>query len=233
MFPSERTVSSAWRSGAVICLTLIAVAVSYGSLSHQAGLHIWQTAVLAALAYGGAAEMLFVGTLTAGGLPAAAALGGILVNSRNFAYGLNVGTFTPGGWRTVLGAHLVNDETTAFSRTGASTGERWRRFSRLGTAMLFCWVSGAVAGQLLAGVADTSTFGVDAAFPVILIAMILPDLRRRPTLLTSLAAVTVSLLVTPVVPPGLATVCALIVLLPWALSAAQSGSAPRSGRSSS
>lgn len=215
MTPSDRT---AVKDGAVICLTLIAVGVSYGSLSHQAGLHLWQTAVLALLAYGGAAEIVFVGTIGAGGSPVAAVLGGVLVNTRNLAYGMNVGTIAPRGWQAVAGAHLVNDETMAFSRTCESAEQRWRRFSVLGIALLASWMSGAVTGQLVAGLTDTDAFGVDAAFPVILIAMVLPDLRRRPTLLAALAAVVVSISVTPVVPSGLAAVCALIVLLPWALS---------------
>jgi predicted branched-subunit amino acid permease len=63
---------------------------------------------------------------------------------------------------------------------------------------------------------------VDAAFPVILVAMVLPDLRRRPTLLAALAAAVVSVSATPVVPSGLAAVCALVVLLPWALSTRRS-----------
>lgn len=206
------------KDGAVICLTLIAVGVSYGSLSHQAGLYLWQTAVLAALAYGGAAEILFVGTIGAGGSPVAAVLGGVLVNTRNLAYGMNVGTIAPRGWQAVAGAHLVNDETMAFSRTGQSAGQRWRRFTIFGVVMLFFWISGAVTGHLVAGLTDTDALGVDAAFPVILIAMVLPDLRRRPTLLAALAAVVVGISVTPVVPSGLAAVCALVVLLPWTLS---------------
>jgi 4-azaleucine resistance transporter AzlC len=219
MAPSDRT---AVKDGAVICLTLIAVGLSYGSLSHQAGLHLWQTAFLAALAYGGAAEILFVGTLGAGGSPVAAVLGGVLVNSRNLAYGMNVGTIAPRGWRAVAGAHLVNDETMAFSRVREPADRRWRRFSVLGIALLLSWLGGAVAGQLVAGLTDTDAFGVDAAFPVILVAMVLPDLRRRPTLLAALAAAVVSLSATPVVPSGLAAVCALVVLLPWALSTRRS-----------
>jgi 4-azaleucine resistance transporter AzlC len=210
------------KDGAVICLTLIAVGLSYGSLSHQAGLHLWQTAFLAALAYGGAAEILFVGTLGAGGSPVAAVLGGVLVNSRNLAYGMNVGTIAPRGWRAVAGAHLVNDETMAFSRVREPADRRWRRFSVLGIALLLSWLGGAVAGQLVAGLTDTDAFGVDAAFPVILVAMVLPDLRRRPTLLAALAAAVVSVSATPVVPSGLAAVCALVVLLPWALSTRRS-----------
>jgi 4-azaleucine resistance transporter AzlC len=219
MAPSDRT---AVKDGAVICLTLIAVGLSYGSLSHQAGLHLWQTAFLAALAYGGAAEILFVGTLGAGGSPVAAVLGGVLVNSRNLAYGMNVGTIAPRGWRAVAGAHLVNDETMAFSRVREPADRRWRRFSVLGIALLLSWLGGAVAGQLVAGLTDTDAFGVDAAFPVILVAMVLPDLRRRPTLLAALAAAVVSVSATPVVPSGLAAVCALVVLLPWALSTRRS-----------
>lgn len=213
MNPSHGT--AAWRSGAVICLTLVAVAISYGSLSHDAGLHLWQTVFLAALAYGGAAEILFVGTLGAGGSPVAAVLGGAMVNTRNLAYGMNVGTFVPGGWRSVLGAHLVNDETVAFGRVGRTRREKWVRFTGLGVIMGLCWVCGAAGGQLIAGVIDTDMFGFDAAFPVILVAMVLGDLRGRPMVVTASMAVALALLLTPVVPPGLAAICALVALVPW------------------
>lgn len=206
-------------TGAAICLTLIAVSVSYGALSHQAGFALWQTVLFAALAYGGAAEMLYVSTIGAGGAPVTAALGGILVNIRNLAYGMNVGTFAPGGWRSVVAAHLVNDETAAFSRTGQDAADRWTRFHVLGAAMLCCWVGGAAGGQLLAGSVDTGMFGFDSAFPVILVAMVMPDLRSRPMAITAVVAVVLSVVLVPVLPPGLAAPASLVALVPWVLAA--------------
>ena len=57
---------------------------------------------------------------------------------------------------------------------------------------------------MLAGsaVPDPAAFGVDAAFPAGLLALLLPGLRRRDARRVALTAAVVALLATPVLPPG-------------------------------
>ncbi|EKU45540.1 AzlC family protein [Brevibacterium casei S18] len=113
--------SSTYRAVAIITVTIVAVALSYGAISQVSGFAWWQTLMLAAFALGGAAEFTFVGVIAAGGAPILAVLAGLLVNSRNFAFGMAVGPFFPQDWRALIAAHWINDESTAVARTG---GER-------------------------------------------------------------------------------------------------------------
>lgn len=69
---------------------------------------------------------------------------------------------------------------------------------------------GVLAGSV---VPDPSEFGVDAAFPAALLALLLPSLRRADARRVGLTAATVALLATPVLPAGLSVLAGLLGLL--------------------
>src|SRR5699024_7406669 len=100
---------STYRAVAIVTITIIAVALSYGAISAVSGFAWWQTLLLAMFALGGAAEFTFVGVIAAGGAPILAVLAGLLVNSRNFAFGIAVGPFFPQDWRALIASHWIND----------------------------------------------------------------------------------------------------------------------------
>lgn len=72
------------------------------------------------------------------------------------------------------------------------------------------------AGGALAGgaIGDTGTFGLDAAFPAVLLALVLPALRKDSGVRrAALAGAVVALAATPVVPAGVPVLLALAGLL--------------------
>lgn len=215
--PSQR------RTALVICLTMLPVALSYGALSAAAGLKLWQTAMLAATALGGSAELTFIAVIAGGGLPIFGVIGGWLVNTRNFAFGLNVGQYTPNGWRSFAAAHFVNDESTAFARMVRGDRARWGNFIVMAAGVFITWVGGAVIGQLIGSVIDAEVFGLDAAFPVLLVAMVAADLRRPFMGATAAGGVLIAVVMTPLLPLGLGAVSSLIILIPAALALALIG----------
>ena len=81
---------------------------------------------------------------------------------------------------------------------------------------------------MLAGsaVPDPAAFGVDAAFPAGLLALLLPGLRRRDARRVALAAAVVALLAALALPPGLPVLVGLLGLL--AAGRASSGEQPSS-----
>ena len=203
--------SSTYRAVAIITVTIVAVALSYGAISQVSGFAWWQTLMLAAFALGGAAEFTFVGVIAAGGAPILAVLAGLLVNSRNFAFGMAVGPFFPQDWRALIASHWINDESTAVARTGGNDRQRWRAFLLMGVAIAIMWPSGAVVGQWLGSVIDADMLGLDAAFPIILFCLIRGDLRNRSTLCLTLAGILVAVCLTPILPLGLGAVTSLSV----------------------
>ena len=204
---------STYRAVAIVTITIIAVALSYGAISAVSGFAWWQTLLLAMFALGGAAEFTFVGVIAAGGAPILAVLAGLLVNSRNFAFGVAVGPFFPQDWRALIASHWINDESTAISRTGRNDRARWHAFLLMGAAIALMWPSGAMVGQWLGNVIDADLLGLDAAFPIILFCLIRGDLKNRATLSLTLAGILIAVVLTPLLPLGLGAVTSLSVFV--------------------
>ncbi len=211
---------SLWRTGdrgtvraiALICVSVGIVGVSYGVTAGAAGFTLWQLLALAVLVLGASSEFLFVGIIAVGGSVVAAVVAGLLINSRNFAYGVAAGSFLAPGWRRAVGAHLVNDETVAVSTAQDVTSKRRAAFWLCGVGIALCWPMGAVLGSLLGGVVgDPAALGLDAAFPAAVLALVLPASKEKLTLVAAVVGSVVAVSVSPFLPAGAAPLVALIV----------------------
>lgn len=186
--------------------------VSFGAIAVAGGLPVWVPVVMSLVVYAGSAQFSAVGVVLAGGGPLAAAATGLLLNTRNAAFSLAVADLLgPGRASRLLGAHLVTDETVAFALAQPDPARRRVAFWISGVGLFAVWnigvLAGAVAGSALG---DTAAYGLDAAFPAVLVALVLPTLRtdarlRRPAALGAALA----LAATPVVPAGAPVLLAL------------------------
>jgi predicted branched-subunit amino acid permease len=104
------------RSVLVVCLADGLVGLAFGAITVGAGLPLWLPVLLSVVVFAGSAQFLLVGVLAAGGSVVAAVAAGLLVNARLLPLGLAVGDAIGGGrWRTLLGSHLLTDESAAFA----------------------------------------------------------------------------------------------------------------------
>ena len=99
------------------------------------------TLALSLLVFAGGAQFIVVAVAAAGGSPLAGLLGGLLLNARLLPYGLAMGGVIGDRWPArLLGAHILIDESVAFSRArgrgsgpGSPTGSAGAWRSRSGT----------------------------------------------------------------------------------------------------
>ncbi|MBD0862222.1 AzlC family ABC transporter permease [Gordonia sp. zg691] len=206
-----RTLDSATlRAVAVMCVSILVIGASYGVAAHGAGLTLWQIVLIATLVLAGSSEFVFVGILAAGGVPILAALAGLLVNTRNFGYGLAVGKHLRGVPEILFGAHLINDETAAMTTAESEPRRARAAFLLCGVGVLLSWPLGAALGAGLGGVlADPERLGLDAAFPALLAALAIPALRERATWAAVAVGGAVAVASTPFLPAGLPVIGAL------------------------
>jgi predicted branched-subunit amino acid permease len=154
--------------------------------------------------------------LVAGGSPVAAALAGLLVNLRHLPFGFAVADALPRrGLARLVGTHLMTDEATAFTVARTEPAARRSAYWLAGVGLFVCWNAGVALG-VLGGrvVGDTDALGLDAAFPAVLLALVLPSLRgdgvaRRAVAVGSVVAVAAAL----VLPSGLPVLAALLGLV--------------------
>ncbi|WP_330306556.1 MULTISPECIES: AzlC family ABC transporter permease [unclassified Streptomyces] len=204
------------RDVALVCLAGGVVGVSFGAIAVAGGLPVWVPVVMSLVVYAGSAQFSTVGVLLAGGGPFAAAATGLLLNTRTAAYSLAVADVIGSGRVSrLVGAHLVTDETVAFALAQPDPGRRRAAFWISGIGLFATWnlcvLGGALAGSALG---DTGTYGLDAAFPAVLAALVLPALRKDAGVRrAALAGAVVALAVTPVVPAGVPVLLALAGLL--------------------
>ena len=244
------------RDIAVTCLAVLLIGLSYGAIAVASGFPLWIPAAQSVLVLAGASEFLFIGIVAAGGNPIAAALAGLLVNARHLPYGLALPDITgpeingpdvtgPAvtgrAWRRMVGAHVMNDESVVFALAQDDLPGKRAAYWACGLGVLVCWPGGAVLGALIgSAVHDTGAFGLDAMFPAVILALIVPDLRDRLTLRAALTGAAVALAATPFLPAGLPVLLALVTVLPLlrqrpsavtaqAGATTESGAAPESG----
>jgi 4-azaleucine resistance transporter AzlC len=190
------------------------VGISYGASAVAAGFPLWLPAVTGALVLAGSSEFLFVGITAAGGNPFAAVAAGLLVNARHVPYGLAVPEVIEPGWRRIVGTHLMNDESVVLALSQPDLVRKRAAYRLCGLGILIAWPLGAFLGGLGGTqVRDVGAFGLDATFPAVILALILPSLRDRITRRAALVGAAVALVATVYLPAGLPELLALTGLL--------------------
>lgn len=202
------------RDIALVCLADGIVGVSFGAITVAVGLPIWLPMLLSVVVFAGASQFLFVAIIAAGGSPIAAFAAGLLVNARHLPFGLAIGEVIGSGWvRRIVGSQLIIDESTAFALAEKEPERRRAAFWGCGIALFVCWnigvVGGAFGGQVIS---DTDAFGMDAAFPAVLLALVMPSLKDRATRFAAIVGAVVAVALTPLIPAGLPVLLSLVAL---------------------
>jgi branched chain amino acid efflux pump len=216
------------RDVALVCLADAILAASFGAISVAGGLPPWVPVTMSLLVFSGGAQFAAVGVVLAGGSPAAAVVAGLLLNSRLLPYGFTVSGVLGGRWwARLLGAHVITDETVAFVLRQRDRQMRRAVFWVCGLGLFVCW-NLAVALGALAGTAisDTRSLGLDAAFPTVLLALVLPSLRDRRTRNAALLGAVIAVATAPFLPAGLPLLVALAGLV---LAGRTATAPPRTG----
>ena len=194
--------------------------VAFGAAAASAGLAPWQALTLSLLMFTGASQFALVGVLGAGGSALAAVGGALLLGTRNTVYGVRlVPLLAPRGvLRRLATAHWVIDETTALA-VSAPDRALARLWFLVGGATIFTlWNATTLAGALGAGaLSGTAQAALDSVVPAAFLALLWPRLRRgfpeaAVQRRVALGGAVVALVLTPVVPPGVQVVAAVVAV---------------------
>jgi 4-azaleucine resistance transporter AzlC len=195
----------------LVCLADCLVGVSYGAIAVSSGFPLWLPMLMSLVVFAGASQFMFLGIVAAGGHPFAAVLAGLLANARHLPFGFAVGDAVGRGrGARMFGSHLMSDETVAFAMAQDEAERRRAAYWACGLGIFVCWNTGVLVGAFAGtAISDTDAFGLDAAFPAVLLALVLPSLRDKAARLPVLVGVVVALATTPFLPAGLPVLLAL------------------------
>ena len=219
MNPADRT--TIVRDVVLVCLADAIVGVSFGATAVAGGLPPWVPVAMSLLVFAGGSQLAATSVVLAGGSPAAAVAAGVLLNTRLVPYGFAVADVTGNRWYTrFLGAHVTTDESVAFALRQAHTDTRKFAFWACGISLFVSWNAATIVGTVVGTmVRNTGSFGLDATFPAVMLALALPVLADGRTRAAAGTGAVTAVALTPVLPAGLPVLTALAGLAwlrsPW------------------
>jgi 4-azaleucine resistance transporter AzlC len=224
---AERPGDRGYRHGVTASLPLsVAVfgfGISYGVLALSVGMGSLAPVVMSAATFAGSAQFAAASVLGGGGSATTAILAALMLNARYLPLGVTVAPWLEGGfWSRLLHAHLMVDESWAIASEGQG---RWNPQVLLaaGMGIWIAWVAGTAIGVLFGdALGDPAKLGLDAAFPALFLALLVPQLRSEeratavaglrigapPQAVAALLGAAIALVLTPFTPAGVPIICA-------------------------
>jgi 4-azaleucine resistance transporter AzlC len=208
------------RAIAPIVVAAAAFGGTFGVLAREAGIETPAALTMSATTFAGSAQFAVASVLEAGGGIAAAVAAAVFLNARYAPISLSVApAFGGGRLRRLLESQLIVDESWAVSRRSDGSHER-RLLVGAGLVLYVAWMGGTAIGALAGeALGDPERLGLDAAFPALFLALLVPQVRSRRAVAAAIAGGSLALALVPFAPAGVPIVAASAAcLLGWSRS---------------
>lgn len=171
----------------------------YGVLATNSGLSTFDAQVMSAVVFAGSSQFMLV-QLAALGTPAIMMiLTGFVINLRHALYSASIAPYTKHlstAWKVIL-SYLLTDEAYAVTvmRYRDPDTSRYKHWFFLGSglALWVCWQASTAAGIFL-GAQVPPAWGLDFTLALTFIAIAVPAIKDKPSLLSALSAGVTALL---------------------------------------
>ncbi len=197
-----------------IALASATFGASFGVLARASHMGRLAPIVMSATTFAGSAQFAATSVLKEGGGLAAAITAAVLLNARYAAISISVSSIFRGPWwRRLVESQLIVDESWAISSKGDGRFDRGMLVGA-GAVLYVAWTGGTTIGALAGGaIGDPNRLGLDAAFPALFFALLLPQLRERRAVAAALGGAAIALILLPFTPPGVPIIVAAAACL--------------------
>jgi 4-azaleucine resistance transporter AzlC len=202
---------------APIAIAAAAFGATFGVLAQEAGMQALAALTMSATTFAGSAQFAAASVLGTGGGVAAAVASATLLNARYAPISVSVApVFVGGPVRRLVESQLIVDESWAVSRRRDGRYDR-RILVGAGLVLYAGWVGGTAVGAFGGdAVGSPERLGLDAAFPALFLALLVPQVRTRRALAGAVAGAAIALALMPVATAGVPIVAASAAcLLGW------------------
>jgi 4-azaleucine resistance transporter AzlC len=202
------------RAVAPLAIAVFGFGVSFGLLARSAGMGWLAPLVMSATTFAGSSQFAAASVLHEGGTVGAAIAAAVLLNARYGPIGVSVAPSMEGGaWSRFVRSQLIVDESWAVSAQAEGRFDV-PKLVGAGLAIYVAWVAGTAIGVAFGtALGDPNALGLDAAFPALFLALLVPQLRSRTAALAAVLGGAIALALTPVAPPGVPIVAAALATI--------------------
>jgi len=177
------------------------------------GVEPWVVALAGTIMFSATGELALAGVLAGGGSLGSAVASALLVSARFGLLAIPLSTRFVGRGRLerMVAAYMVVDPSVVMAMKERTPALARQTYWRLSGGMCAAWVIGSVAGVLIGSlVPNPRDWGMDVAFPALLLAITGTAMRAsRTAALAAATAAAIALVLTPFVPAGIPVLCAV------------------------
>lgn len=217
MGPADEKRFSTLRDGAKaawpICLGYFPIGLAFGVIAGKAGLSPLDIGLMSLLVFAGSAQFIAVSMLGTGAGLISIVTTTLVVNLRHLLMSSSLALHLKNlaGWRTLLYAYGVTDESFAVNLTRFREGGwDWRRALVVNHASNAAWVGSTVLGGCAGEFIPHGAFGIDYALIAMFLCLLVFQLRGRVYWLTALLAGGLAVLLSLLLPGNLYVVIASV-----------------------
>lgn len=202
------------RASVPLCVAVGAFGVSFGVLARSNGFGLVAPIVMSLTAFTGASQFAVVAILGDGGGLGAAVTAAVLLAARYIPIGFSVAPVLRGPVLSrFFQSQLIIDESWAVANRGDGTFDRGALLGA-GSAIYVSWVAGTALGVLGGdALGDPETLGLDAAFPALFLALLVPQIRSRTAVTAAIGGAVIAAVLIPVTRPGIPIIVAALACL--------------------
>jgi 4-azaleucine resistance transporter AzlC len=197
-----------------LCAAVGSFGVSFGILARSSGFGVVAPVVMSLTAFTGASQFAAVAILGDGGGLGAAVTAAILLAARYVPIGVSVAPALRGPvFSRFFQSQLIVDESWAVAHRGDGTFDRGTLLGA-GIAIYASWVGGTALGVLGGNeLGDPKALGLDAAFPALFLALLVPQIRSRAAVMAAIGGAVIAAMLIPVTRPGIPIIVAALACL--------------------
>lgn len=197
--------------GAMLPLWLgaVPIGVSYALTAHAAGFHPTATILLSMTVCSASAQLSAVNLLQTGATGETVLITTLALNLHQMLFGFSIGNVLQlGPGQRLLAAYFLNDGPYGVAMAQASPSLAFLLGAEL--SIFVVWNAATLLGVLMgAWLPDLAALGLDLMMPLLFLALLLPQLRSPPALLTAICSGLLTVALAYVVPTSVAVLIAV------------------------
>ncbi|ASN05446.1 AzlC family ABC transporter permease [Virgibacillus necropolis] len=217
MDTKKRTVKTGFIEALPLAIAIAAYGLSYGVLATQANLSLASTIAMSLLVFSGSVQMVTVAMLASGATFTSVLFTSVLLNLRNLLYGAALAEgFAPAKkkWRWLLSFGVSDEPFVLGSARFQKHGPDPLYFGIVASTFYVAWIISSYIGAFIGGQIDPLKWGLDLAFPVTFVALLIPSLKEKPIIATALTAIIIATALEYLIPGNELTIIITGVLSP-------------------
>lgn len=187
----NKTIKTGITEALPLAIAIATYGFSYGVLATQANFNLVSTVAMSLLVFSGSVQMVSVAMLATGTPISSVLFTSVLLNMRNLLYGAALAEgLAPAKrrWRLLLSFGVSDEPFVLASARFKKYGPDPLYFGIITGTFYFAWFISSYLGGFIGDQIDPLKWGLDLAFPLTFIALLIPALKGKPIIATALSA---------------------------------------------